>query len=261
MLPPTAKLLPAVALVAALVPATAHADRLIAPLDVRVEAKVRPETVLTGTWNVFVTPDNRGAWRGSNLSLTETWQPGTRHSVRIRGRASGGPRRRHIVRVGYLKARTGEGVLTEVRADGDNSEPIVLQCKAHGAGAPGDTVVSAEETAMQVIDDPRRRRVIIRGPGVAFLGPECRPPGHELPVRGIGMHPVDPERLWAPEGTITPWEMTVPRAEFAAGGTFRFRGRYSYGENIHWQTSLDLAGTAITSGTVAVDLNVRRVGR
>lgn len=261
MLTPTRTLLPALLLAGALAPSAAHADRLIAPLDVRVEAKVRPQTVLTGSWNAFVTQENEGAWRGSNLALTETWQAGASAPVRIRGRASGGPRKRHFVPVRYLKARTGEGELTEARADGDNSEPVVLQCKAHGADRPGDTVITAEETSMQVVDDPRRRRVIIRGPGIAFLGPECRPAGHELPVRGIGMHPVDLERPWVPEGALTPWETTVPRAEFAAGGTFRFRGRYSYGENVEWQTSQDLAGTAITSGTVAVDLKVRRAGR
>jgi DNA-binding NarL/FixJ family response regulator len=43
----------------------------------------------------------------------------------------------------------------------------------------------------------------------------------------------------------------VPRAEFAAGGTFRFRGRYSYGENIEELTTLAVAGTQVTTGSVA----------
>jgi uncharacterized protein YndB with AHSA1/START domain len=244
-----------------LAPASARAGDLIAPLDVRVEAHVRPQTALKGTWNVLVTPEQRGAWRGHNLALTETWQAGPRTPLRVRGRASGGPTRVHYVRVRYLKARTGEGVLTEVRMDGDNSEPTVLQCKAHGAGAPGDTIVTVEETSMQVVDEPRRGRVIIRGPGIAFLGPECRPPGRELPVRGVGMHPPDERRTWVPEGAMGRWEFAVPRAEFAAGGTFRFRDSYAYGVNIEWLTSSDLAGTQITSGTVAIDLRVRRNGR
>jgi hypothetical protein len=137
----------------------------------------------------------------------------------------------------------------------------VLQCKAHRADAPGDTIITAEETSMQVVDEPRRERVIIRGPGIAFLGPECRPAGQELPVRGVGMHPPERRRPWVPAGATGAWELAVPRAEFAAGGTFRFRGRYSYGTNIERLTSLDLAGTQITSGTVAIDLRVRRIGR
>lgn len=252
----------AVAVAAAAVgPSTADARGMIAPLDVRVEAHVRPQTALRGAWNVFVTPE-RGAWRGQNLALTETWQRGGRAPLRVRGRASGGPTRVHHVRVRYLKARTGEGVLTEARMDGDNSEPVELQCRAHGADAPGDTIVTAGETSMQVVDEPRRRRVIVRGPGMPFLGPECRPPGEaQLPVRGVGMHPADERRPWVPEGANGRWELAVPRAEFAAGGTFRFRGSYSYGTNIERLTSLDLAGTQVTSGTVAIDLRVRRIGR
>lgn len=242
-------------------PTTAGAAGLIAPLDVRVEAHVRPQTVLRGAWNVFVTPE-RGAWRGGNLALTETWQPGATTSLRVRGPASGGPTRVHYARVRYLKARTGEGVLTEARMDGDTSEPAVLQCRAHGADAPGDTIITPGETNMQVVDEPRRRRVIIRGPGIPFLGPECRPAGQErLPVRGVGMHPVDERRPWVPEGASGGWKLAVPRAEFAAGGTFRFRGRYAYGTNIERLTSLDLAGTQVTSGTVAIDLRVRRSRR
>jgi hypothetical protein len=241
-----------------LAPAAAPAAPLIAPLDVRVEARVVPTTVLSGTWNVFATPDGQGEWRGANVRLTESWQPGGRVPLRIRGRASGGPRRTHYVQMKYLKARTGEGVLTEIT---DRGEPIVLQCAAQGAGGPRDTIVEAEQTAMQVVDDPRRNRVTVQGPGIAFLGPECRPAGDDRPVIGFGMHPPDPEANFAPEGALTPWRFTVPRAEFAAGGTFRFRGRYSYGENIENLTSNDVAGTQVTSGRVAVDLVVRRVGR
>jgi hypothetical protein len=241
-------------------PGAAHADGLIAPLDVRVEARVRPQTVLTGVWKAFVTPD-RGGWRGENLRLTETWQPGARASIRVRGRASGGRTRVHYVPVKYLKARTGEGVLTEARMDGDNSEPVVLHCKAHGADAPGDTIVTADQTSMQVVDEPHRARVIIRGPAVAFLGPECRPPGQELPVRGVGMHPPETRRTWVPAGARGRWELAVPRAEFAAGGTFRFRDRFGFGTSVDFLTSTDVAGSQLTSGTVAIDLRVRRIGR
>ncbi len=45
------------------------AGRLIAPLDVRVEAEVRPQTMLEGAWRAFVTPNDRGAWLGDNLKL------------------------------------------------------------------------------------------------------------------------------------------------------------------------------------------------
>lgn len=244
----------------ALAPGTAGAEGLIAPLDVRVEAHVRPQTVLRGIWNVYVTPEG-GAWRGQNLKLTETWQQSSRKRIRVRGQASGGPNRTHYVPVTYLKAREGEGVLTEALRDGDNSEPVVLHCKASGATDPGSTIVTQEETSMQVVDQPRRGRVIIRGPGIAFLGPECRPPGQELPVRGVGMHPPEERRLWVPKGANGRWELAVPRAEFAAGGTFRFRDSFAFGTNIGRLTSLDLDGTQLTTGTVAIDLRVRRLRR
>jgi hypothetical protein len=53
----------------------------------------------------------------------------------------------------------------------------------------------------------------------------------------------------------------VPRAEFAAGGTFRFRDRFGFGTSVEFLTSTDVAGSQLTSGTVAIDLRVRRIGR
>jgi hypothetical protein len=171
---------------------------------VRVEARVKPTTTLSGSWNVFVTPEERGAWRGANVKVTETWQPGPRTHLRIRGRASGGPRRVHYVQVKYLKSRTGEGNLIEALMDTDRSKPLELQCAAQGSDGPGDTVVEAEQTAMQVVDDPRRNRVTVQGPGIAFLGPECRPAGQDRPIVAFGLHPPDEERNFEPEGAITP---------------------------------------------------------
>lgn len=114
---------------------------------------------------------------------------------------------------------------------------------------------------MQIVDQPARNRVVVRGPGIAFFGPQCRPPGKELPVRGVGVHPPNAARPWIPRGNQTPWEFTVPRAEFAAGGTFRFRGSYSFAFPIEEFTNSDVFGTALTTGKVAVDLKVRRTRR
>lgn len=233
------------------------AAKLIAPLDVRVVAEVRPGSVLTGSWNAYSTEDG-GRWLGANLKLQETWQRAAAKPLRIRGKASGGPSRVHYVKVPYLKRRVGEGVLTEERPAGDTAEPVVLQCAASGSAGPGDSITTDEESAMQIIDQPSRNRVVVRGPGIAFFGPQCRPPGQELPVRGVGIHPPDAKRPWIPRGAQTPWEFTVPRAEFAAGGTFRFRGSYSFAFPIEQFTNSDVFGTALTTGKVAVDLKVRR---
>lgn len=240
-------------------PAPASAAKLIAPLDVRVVAEVRPGSVLNGSWNAYSTEEG-GSWIGANLKLQETWQRGAPRPVRIRGKAEGGPSRVHYVKVRYLKRRVGEGMLTEERPDGDTAPPIVLQCSAPGSDGPGQPITTDEEAAMQVVDQPGRNRVVVRGPGIAFFGPQCRPPGRELPVRGVGVHPPDAKRPWIPRGAQTPWEFTVPRAEFAAGGTFRFRGSYSFAFPIEQFSTGDVFGTALTTGKVAVDLKVRRIG-
>lgn len=241
-------------------PAPAGAAKLIAPLDVRVVAEVRPGSVLNGSWNAYST-DEGGRWIGANLKLRETWTRGAARPLRVRGKASGGPTRVHYVKVPYLKRRVGEGVLTEERPAGDTSPPVVLQCSAEGSDGPGKGITTNEESAMQIVDQPARNRVVVRGPGVAFFGPQCRPPGKELPVRGVGVHPPDAARPWIPRGAQTRWEFTVPRAEFAAGGTFRFRGSYSFAFPIEDFTNSDVFGTALTTGKVAVDLKVRRSRR
>ena len=243
-----------------LVPAATAAAGLIAPLDVRVTAHVRSGSVLQGAWNAYSTPEG-GRWIGANLKLVETWQPATPTVTRVRGRASGGPTRQHLVEVNYLTRRTGEGVLTEERAAGDTTPPLELHCAASGADGPGHSITTEGRASMQVIDQPGRRRVVVRGPGIAFFGPQCRPPGQELPVRGVGIHPPVTAKPWIPRGAQGPWEFSIPRAEFAAGGTFRFRGAYSFAFNIEDFTTLDVAGTALTSGKVVIDLRVRRVGR
>lgn len=244
----------------ALVPAAPSAAALIAPLDVRVTAHVRPGSGLQGAWNAYSTPEG-GSWIGENLKLVETWQRATATVTRMRGRAKGGPSRRHLVEVNYLARRTGEGILTEEQGPGETSPPLELHCSASGSEGPGHSITTEGTTMMQVIDQPRRKRVVVRGPGIAFLGPECRPPGKELPVRGVGIHPPVVAKPWIPQGAKGPWEFSIPRAEFAAGGTFRFRDSYSLGYRIEEFTNLDVAGTALTSGKVAIDLRVRRVGR
>ena len=243
-----------------LVPAATSAAALIAPLDVRVTAHVRSGSVLKGAWNAYSTPEG-GRWIGENLKLVETWQPATPTVTRVRGRASGGPSRQHFVEVNYLARRTGEGVLTEERPAADTTPPLELHCAASDADGPGHSITTEGRASMQVIDQPRRRRVVVRGPGIAFFGPECRPPGKELPVRGVGVHPPVVAKPWIPRGAQGPWEFSIPRAEFAAGGTFRFQGAYSFAFNIEDFTTMDVAGTALTSGKVVIDLRVRRVGR
>jgi hypothetical protein len=245
----------------ALFPSSAPAAGLIAPLDVRVTAEAKPSSVLQGAWNVYPTVDG-GSWRGENIKLVEIWQRAASKRVRVRGRASGGPRRIHYVEVNYLTIRTGEGVLTEVRPPGESGPPLELHCRAQGADGPGDSVIRTGTTMMQIVDQPARNRVIVRGPGITFLGPYCQRPGHELPYRGVGIHPPRADRPWIPRGARSSWELRIPRAEFAAGGTFRFRGSYSLAANIQdFSSTSDVFGTALTHGKVAVDLNVRRVGR
>ena len=249
----------ATAAVLTAVPASAGAARLIAPLDVRVVAEVRPGSVLNGSWHAYSTEEG-GRWIGANLKLQETWKRGAARPLRVRGKAGGGPSHVHYAKVSYLKRRVGEGVLTEERPDGDTAPPVVLQCSASGSDGPGQPITTSAEAAMQIVDQPARNRVVVRGPGIAFFGPQCRPPGQELPVRGVGVHPPDGKRPWIPRGAQTPWEFTVPRAEFAAGGTFRFRGSYSFAFPIEQFTTGDVFGTALTTGKVAIDLKVRRIG-
>ena len=243
-----------------LFPSSASAAGLIAPLDVRVTAEAKPSTVLRGAWNAYPTDDG-GAWRGDNIKMVEFWQRGVSKPVRVRGRASGGPQRIHYVEVNYLTVRTGEGVLTEVRPSNWPGTPLELHCRAQGADEPGDSVIRTGTTMMQIVDQPARRRVIVRGPGITFLGPLCTRPGHELPYRGVGVHPPRADRPWIPRGAQTSWELRIPRAEFAAGGKFRFRGSYSLVALIQDFSSSDVFGTALTHGKVAIDLNVRRLGR
>ena len=241
------------------VPAASPAE-LIAPLDVRVTAQVRPGTVLQGSWNAYSTPEG-GRWIGENVKLNETWSRATAKATRVRGRRRGGPSRRHFVEVNYLSRRAGEGVLAEERAAGDTSPPLELRCSASGSEGPGHSITVEGVTSMQVVDQPARNRVVVRGPGIPFVGPQCRPPGREVPVRGVGIHPPVVAKPWIPQGAEGPWELTIPRAEFAAGGTFRFRDSYSLAFNIEDFTSSDVYGTALTHGKVAIDLRVRRVGR
>jgi hypothetical protein len=231
---------------------------LIAPLDVQVTAQALRETVLHGSWHA--SSSDGGAWDGNNITMVESWLRGASPKVRVRGRASGGPTRVHLVDVGYLKRRMGEGVLTEAQPDGWTTPPVELHCRAQGAEL-GEPLVTGGVATMQVIDQPARNRVVVRGPGIEFLGPECRPAGRELPVRGVGVLPPDVRRPWRPQGALTSWEFTVPRAEFAAGGTFRFRGRYSLATTIQAFSSSDVFGSGIMHGKVAVDLKVRRIGR
>jgi hypothetical protein len=247
-----------VVVLSAAVAGAADARKLIAPLDVRVTPKVVSGTELKGAYNVYPV-GNRGAWIGPEVRLTETWAQGRRTSVRVRGRAAGGPRKRHFLDVAYLRYRKGSGSVRE--AEENKQDPLVLICAAQGVRGQNDTHIDSLVTSMQIIDDPRRNRVIIRGPGIAFLGPICMPYGYEMPFRTMPIHPPDPKRLWAPQGALDPWELTIPRAEFAAGGTFRFRGQYSLGTAIENNTTMDIAGTQLTSGKVAIDLDVRRLGR
>ena len=238
-----------------LTPGEAAASRLIAPLDVRVSAHVQPGSELRGAWIV------EGVWVGENVKLVETWLPSVPTKVRIRGPRSGGPVRTHFVDVNYLMRRRGEGVITEKASLNQETPPLELHCGARGAEGPGSSITTGAVVTMQVVDQPRRGRVVVRGPGVPFVGAYCVRPGAEVPYRGLGIHPPELDRPWIPQGALTPWEVTIPRAEFAAGGTFRFRGRYSMANRIETTTNSDVRGTAMTSGTVAVDLRVRRIGR
>lgn len=252
-----ALLIAALAAAAATAPA-AQAGRLIAPLDVTAVAEVRPDTVLQGSW-ILDGPDT--GWVGENLKVVESWKPGVTRPLRIRGRAEGGPTRTHYVKTGYLRQRTAQGVLAEKLPEGDGTQPLELRCAPSGFSEPGETFTDGAQVALRVVDEPAKDRVTIYGPPITFLGPTCRRAGHELPVRTVGLHPPNRRQPWVPAGALTPWQVTVPRAEFAAGGTFRFRGRYSYAHRIEQYTSLDLAGTGMTHGRVAVDLRVRRNGR
>lgn len=248
---------PALVAAASIAPSAAPAAPLIAPLDVRVHADVRPGTVLRGSWNA--SDAGAGAWIGGDLRLVETWSRASPRPLRIRGRRSGGPQRVHLVELRHLRERVGEGTLTEAHvAPGET--PRRLLCQARGAAGPGEPITTDSTAYVQVVDQPRRNRVLLRGPGIAFTGPECSA-GPRLPARTVGVHPPVASKPWIPRGALTRWEIAVPRAEFAAGGTFRFRGRYRLAANIQDFSTGDVFGTALTSGTVAVDVHVRRVGR
>jgi hypothetical protein len=241
-----------VAWAAAAVPASAAA-----PLDVRVGAEVRPGTELSGWFKASA--DEGGSWDGADITVAETWERGAGRPVRIRGAATGNRERVHYVDVVYRKRRSGAGTLTEATAD-DPATRLELQCAAQGAAGPGAVVVTDAVTTMQIVDQPGRNRVVVRGPGIPFLGPECRPPGLELPMRRVGILPPSESRPWTPMGARTPWEIKIPRARFAAGGTFRFRGRFLLEAPIQRYSGSDVYGTGIMEGNVAVDLTVRALG-
>lgn len=228
----------------------------IAPLDVRVTPVVQNGTHLRGRWDV--TSDGAGAWEGRDIKMTESWQRGKSKTVRLRGKASGGPQRVHLIEVNYLQRRTGEGVLTE--APSSDPDALRLLCRSQGA-EPGETTTTYPTVIMQVVDQPARNRVVIRGPGVPFDGPECRPADRDLPVRVVGVLPSNARKPWIPLGATSSWERVIPRAEFAAGGTFRFRGAYSVAGALQQFSNSDVFGSGIMTGKVVVDLHVRRVRR
>lgn len=244
----------------------ADARPLIAPLDVRVTGEARPTTMLKGSWNV--SSQDGGMWDGQNVTMTETWARGAKLPVRIRGRAAGGASRTTTVEVAYLAFRTGTGILTEA-SPAPVPNPVQLICHAQGGTEQGQRVGTSGRVALQVIDQPARHRVIIRGPGVPFLGPECTlgqpdPDGGQdvaaRPWRRVGLLPHDERAAWRPMGARGPWQMTVPRAEFAAGGTFRFRGTYAVAAPLQFgDGTSDVAGSGLMTGTVAIDLDVRRM--
>lgn len=264
------KLAPAIATLAVFAPGgSALAARpLIAPLDVRVTGEARPTTVLKGSWNV--SSQEGGVWDGQNVTMTETWARGAKLPVRVRGRAAGGPSRTHTVEVAYLSYRTGAGVLTEASPT-PVPNPVQLICHAQGGTEQGQRVGTSNRVTLQIIDQPARDTVVIRGPGVPFLGPECTlgqpDPAEEQdvaarPWRRVGLLPHDEQAAWRPMGARGPWALTVSRARFAAGGTFRFRGTYAVAAPLQFgDGTSDVSGSGLMTGTVAIDIHVRRMSR
>lgn len=253
--------------VAPAAPAAAAERPLIAPLNVRVTGEVRPGTELLGRWQV--SSDQGGMWDGPNISMTEQWRRGARFPIRVRGAASGGRTKVHRLEVAYLAFRTGTGVLTEASPT-PVPNPVQLICHAQGGTEQGQTVGTSGRVTLQLVDEPARNRVVIRGPGIPFLGPECTlgqvdpSEGQDVvdrPWRRVGLLPADEQRPPRPMGARGSWSVTVPRAEFAAGGTFRFRGTYAVALPLQPYSGNDVFGTGIMSGTVLIDVKVRRVGR
>lgn len=245
-------------------PAPAAEQPLIAPLDVRVDGSVRPGTQLLGRWQV--SSDQGGMWDGPNISMVEQWRRGAAFPVRVRGRRSGGRTRTHRLEVAYLSYRTGTGVLTEASPT-PVPNPVQLICHAQGGTEQGQTVGTSGRVVLQLIDEPARNRVVIRGPGIPFLGPECTlgqpdpAEGQDVvdrPWRRVGLLPGDAQQAWRPMGARGPWSVSVPRARFAAGGTFRFRGTYAVALPLQPYSGNDVFGTGIMSGTVVIDVRVRR---
>lgn len=246
----------------------ADARPLISPLDVVVTGEASASTVLRGSWDV--SSEQGGMWDGQNVAMTETWARGAELPVRVRGRASGGPSRAHPLEVAYLAYRTGTGVLTEASPT-PVPNPVQLICHAQGGTEQGQRVGSSNRVTLQVIDQPARGRVIIRGPGIPFIGPECTlgqldpAEGQDVaarPWRRVGLLPHDERAAWRPMGARGPWQLTVPRAEFAAGGTFRFRGTYAVASPLQFgDGTSDVSGSGLMTGTVAVDVHVRRRSR
>lgn len=263
------KFAPAIATLAVFAPGgSALAAPLIAPLDVRVTGEARPTTVLKGSWNV--SSQEGGMWDGPNVTMTETWARGAKLPVRVRGRAAGGPSRTHTVEVAYLSYRTGAGVLTEASPT-PVPNPVQLICHAQGGTEQGQRVGTSNRVTLQIIDQPARDTVVIRGPGVPFLGPECTlgqpDPAEEQdvaarPGRRVGLLPHDEQAAWRPMGARGPWALTVSRARFAAGGTFRFRGTYAVAAPLQFgDGTSDVSGSGLMTGTVAIDIHVRRMSR
>jgi hypothetical protein len=270
-------------------PATASAAKLIAPLDVKVTPIVRP-TTMTGTWTVARTTDlegvEHGEWTGTT-KLTEEWTRGGEDIVtRVRGRASGGPAKTTNAPFRYLRKRTGDGgALVEI---GDEEPRRVLRCGALGGLNSQVNMTDSGRSVLRIADDPKRGKVTIWGPAVSFWGPTCTTSygdrdcqlvgncggsdctkvgqcvDRENVTRTLGMLPPGVKDPFLPLGETHGWKVVVPRAEFAAGGTFRFRDQINgswFNGGDYSEMESDVSSTARAEGRFAIDLRVRRVGR
>jgi len=259
-------------------PSPAGARPLIAPLDVRVTAVPRASTKITGRWDISQISygdELHGSWVGPDVRLTETWRAGSRPALRVRGPRGSGPVRTHLVPFRYARSRKGNGgQLREVQPEDEPIPPTVLACGPKGGRDAAATLVDGWRTTVRVVDEPRRGRVVVWGPPVAFMGPECRsmretPGGEECRllescvdrknvVRGLDPLPGSDRDPRVPAGAYDGWRIVVPRAEFAAGGTFRFSRAFKITYPVGDHESSDVLGTALVSGRVAFDLRVRR---
>jgi len=244
--------------------ATAAERPLDAPMDVRVTAKVQSAT-LNGAWDVVRydladADGSGGSWvspQGDGPKAEEAWHPLKATSLRIRGKARGGRRAMRVLPLKYTAQRATSGTLIEVH-EPDETIFQTLSC----VEPPGPKVGTS---AMTVTDDPAHNRVVIGGPSIAFVGPRCvklDENGEELYARSVGFHPPHPKNPLRPLGAAK-WELAVPRAEFAAGGDFTFRGVYATKQYLltnYAGSETDVHGYAKTSGKVTVKISVRRIG-